>query len=166
MTVSSCSSAHADQNGSVEMNAQRLYGSGENVSLPCTPQASANPEERDKGAERPLLETDDGHLEVRPEVTQETGAEEEEDGVPYDRGWAWMVVLGQLLMNYLSNCPPPLWSLVNLSKCACVCACVRARARMCVCVCARACVCACVCVRACVCVCVCVCVVVCLQTRV
>ncbi|KAK7500639.1 hypothetical protein BaRGS_00008214, partial [Batillaria attramentaria] len=33
-----------------------------------------------------------------PEVTQEP--EEDDDGVPYDRGWAWIVVLGCFL-NYL-----------------------------------------------------------------
>ena len=127
MTVSSCS---RDEDRSPGTETRKLYGSGKDISLPCTPHESAEPswaKGRDRDAEKPLLETHDVQLEVRhPAVTQgteedkeeeEEEQEEDEDGVPYDRGWAWMVVLGQLLRNFL---PPPSPRLLSLSLYLCL----------------------------------------------
>ena len=107
MTVSGSSRGHTGEDMSVETEAQRLNDSGQDVlrlsSSPFEATTPCSEDEPERAAETPLLKTQDVHLEAEPEVTQET-EEEEDDGVPYDRGWAWVVVFGQLLSLRLCVC--------------------------------------------------------------
>ncbi|XP_076468101.1 monocarboxylate transporter 14-like [Babylonia areolata] len=72
---------------------------------PHSPTLGQAAEEEIGDAGEPLLETGTGNQKLPPEVTQteaemdEKDEEEEDDGVPYDRGWAWMVVFG-LFVNF------------------------------------------------------------------
>ncbi|KAL8581016.1 hypothetical protein ACOMHN_048050 [Nucella lapillus] len=54
--------------------------------------------DQSRGAEEPLLETGNGSVASSPDVTKpEADLAKDDDGVPYDRGWAWMIVLGQFV---------------------------------------------------------------------
>ena len=48
------------------------------------------------GPGKPVLAAGDVTLETETEGTTEEG---EDDGVPYDRGWAWMVFFGEPLLT-------------------------------------------------------------------
>ncbi|KAK7097702.1 uncharacterized protein [Littorina saxatilis] len=121
MTVSGPSRPHSGEEGE-NTGLHRLSSSGGDRSpsplTPCTIQPqdvssdvkkAAQDEDPGQSVQTPLLETGDVHLKPDPEVTQAPEEEEEEDdGVPHDRGWAWVVVFGMftnfvLLSGYLKS---------------------------------------------------------------
>nr|KAG5692012.1 hypothetical protein BaRGS_027657 [Batillaria attramentaria] len=119
--MSKCHSAHTEATPIAEESEQDIRHSLlHNVQQNCSSEAASevdydkrrekpvSPNAGEDDAESTLLHRQSGH---KPEVSYEVGGEdeddvEEDDGVPYDRGWAWMVVLGSfvnfaLLTGYL-----------------------------------------------------------------
>lgn len=62
----------------------------------CSIASASAAADQNKEAEEPLLPKGNGSGTSSPDMMpREAEIDDEDDGVPYDRGWAWMVVLGQ-----------------------------------------------------------------------